>query len=302
MSTRYVWEKYTPGVKETTTTQRNAVFNADYYDPCAGYTKDLSNYPSVFLVDPSKAYTHVYPSQVHPSGAIIQKSVATYPYVRVGDNAMLSTTVTSGDWIFSGIGVADDEVKIWLSADVDFTCDAATYGGITLLGAVSSNASGAYPQDGEQDSYWYTYKGSDSIDPTELSYSTDAPKGGESVTVTLTPAANTYGGTISYQYQCQVDGGSWTNAGAATTATSKDIVVPKGAETFRVRALASDDMGFTSADYVTGAELEVQNLVADIGVANEAHAVDKLFIGVGGVAHEVVAAFIGVNGEARELF
>lgn len=171
----------------------------------------------------------------------------------------------------------------------------------SYIGQVSGNAN-KYPSDGIQNGYYYEELGSDNIDPMAISYSSSEPKGGEEITVTLTPRSNTYGGTISYQYQYQAGSGEWTNIGNPTTATSVTVTVPKGAETFRVRAQASDDMGFTSGDYVTGATLNVQNLTADIGVSGKARALSKMYIGVNGKAREIGAAYIGVSGKARQLF
>ena len=131
----------------------------------------------------------------------------------------------------------------------------------TLLGSVSGPSQSSYPSDGMQGSYWYTYLGSDNIDPTAVSYDKMAPKGGESITIKVTARSNTYGGRIKYQYQVQLDSGSWTTL-TTTTSTSYSYTVPKGTNTFRARVRASDNYGFTSSTYVTGSTLNVINNTA----------------------------------------
>ena len=128
----------------------------------------------------------------------------------------------------------------------------------TLLGPISGTSQSSYPSDGVQGSYWYTYLGSDSIDPTAVGYNKTTPKGGESIIINVTPRSNTYGGTITYKYEVQLDNGSWTNIGS-TTSTAKSYIIPKGTTTFRARVVASDNMGFTSSTYTTGNQVTVIN-------------------------------------------
>lgn len=138
--------------------------------------------------------------------------------------------------------------------------------GTTDHGKVSATSKSQYPADSYSGDYWYDYLGYDCIDPTAVGYSTTKPKAGESITVNVTARSNTYGGTIYYQYQYSTDGGStWTNAGSKTTATSKAITVPSGATQFRARVVASDNYGFTSTTYVTGANLTMGCINAGVG-------------------------------------
>ena len=132
----------------------------------------------------------------------------------------------------------------------------------TFVENVSSSSNDVYPTDsydGVSGDYWYVYQGSDSIDPSAISYSTSEPKQGQPITVTVTPGSSkTKGGTVYYQYQYSTNGGtSWTDAGTKTQDTSKIITIPADAAQFRARCVASDDMGFTSATYVTGSNLTV---------------------------------------------
>lgn len=172
------------------------------------------------------------------------------------------------------------------------------------IGTVSSAQSEAYPKDGRQAGFWYSYKSSDSIDPLSVAYSTDMLERGEAVTVMVEPANNVLGGTTSYLYQYSVDGGrTWASTGDITTETQLDIIVPKSAEQFMARVRAQDDIGFTSADYVTGANLEVQTMRLWVGVDGAARRGRKLWVGVDGAARPVTRAWVGdENGKARRWF
>ena len=123
---------------------------------------------------------------------------------------------------------------------------------------VSGTSQSTYPDDGVQGSYWYTYQGQDNIDPTAVTYP-GGPKSGVPITITVTPRANTYGGTISYQYEYSLDGGNVWNQLALTTAASRQYTIPKGTQTFRVRVQARDNMGFTSSDWIYGPQVNVVN-------------------------------------------
>ena len=133
----------------------------------------------------------------------------------------------------------------------------------SFISTVSGTSQSSYPSDGVKGSYWYTYLGSDSIDPTAVGYNKTTPKGGESITINVTPKSNTYGGTITYKYEVQLSGGTWTNIGS-TTSTAKSYVIPKGTTTFAARVVASDDMGFTSTTYMSGSTVTVTNNVAPV--------------------------------------
>lgn len=126
------------------------------------------------------------------------------------------------------------------------------------IGPISGPSQSSYPSDGVQGNYWYTSQGSDNIDPTAVTYPS-GPKSGVPITITVTPRANTYGGTISYQYEYTLDGGNVWNQLALTTAASQQYTIPKGTQTFRVRVQARDNMGFTSSDWIYGPQVNVVN-------------------------------------------
>ena len=127
-------------------------------------------------------------------------------------------------------------------------------------GTVSNAASSTYPQDGVSGNYWYTYQGSDNIDAAAVTYSSQEPRGGQPITINVSPSTgNEYGGTVRYTYQVQLAGGAWTTIATNSTATSCQYTIPAGTPTFAARVLASDTWGFSSSDYTTGATLTVIN-------------------------------------------
>lgn len=128
------------------------------------------------------------------------------------------------------------------------------------LGTVSNASSSTYPQDGVSGNYWYTYQGSDNIDAAAVTYSSQVPRGGQPITINVSPSTgNEYGGTVRYTYQVQLAGGAWQTIATNSTATSCQYTIPAGTATFAARVLASDTWGFSSSDYTTGATLTVIN-------------------------------------------
>lgn len=141
----------------------------------------------------------------------------------------------------------------------------------TFLGNKSGATNNLYPTNGASGGYWYVYSGSDSIDP--VSISTPVNKWlyiGQQLTIIASPSTSIkYGGTISYQYQVQLNGGSWTNIGSKTTATSINYNIPEGTTSIRFQVLASDNMGFTSTTWVQSPTYQVSKYVP--GIAQKLH-------------------------------
>ena len=130
----------------------------------------------------------------------------------------------------------------------------------TSAGTVSNASSGAYPADGTSGNYWYELQGNDNIDASAVGYNTQQPRGGQPITITVTPSAgNVYGGTVRYTYQVQLAGGAWQTISSNNTAASLQYTIPAGTATFAARVLASDTWGFSSTTYTTGATLTVIN-------------------------------------------
>lgn len=150
---------------------------------------------------------------------------------------------------------------------------------------------------------WRDYKGQDSIDPSAVTYSKQDLYSGEPVTIIATPITPTYGGAISYQYQYSTDGGTtWTNIGSKTTETSKTFTIPEEVEQFQARVQASDGWGFTSATYVTGANLPVSQIKAYATVSGKLMAGAKMYATVGGKIRQIQKGYATVGGKIRKMF
>ena len=117
--------------------------------------------------------------------------------------------------------------------------------GSTSYGDVASSGSGTYPTNNYSGNYWYVYKGSDTIDPTAVSYDASTVIAGETVSVTISPSSgNSYGGTITYSVEVNVDETGWEPY-TETTSTSFTFTIPEDAVSWRCRVKARDNLGFT---------------------------------------------------------
>lgn len=176
--------------------------------------------------------------------------------------------------------------------------------GSSLLRTETSNSGlteGPFMQG--NDYRWRAYRGSDTIDPTAVTYSTNDLYPNEPVTITVTPVTPTYGGTVYYRYQYSINGGStWTNLGSRTTDTSKTMTIPEGATQFRARVTASDGWGFTSTTPVLGANLGVSQLKA-FATINALHRSGvKMYATVDGKIREITKGYATVDGVIHKMF
>ena len=111
--------------------------------------------------------------------------------------------------------------------------------------------------DGYSGGDYYTYQGSDNIDPAAVNLPENI-RGGSVVNVSVNPSAGQkYEGLISYQYQYRLDGGNWVTIG--TSGVSESFTVPNGTQTVQVRVRAQDDLGFVSNDWITSGVVSVVN-------------------------------------------
>ena len=173
----------------------------------------------------------------------------------------------------------------------------------SFLGNISSKNSTTYPEYGIYGNYWYTYKGSDTIDPSAVTYSKQDLTSGETTTVFVSSRTPTYGGTIYYQYQYSTDGGNtWTNIGSKTTEARKTVTIPEGAEQFQARVQASDGWGFTSTTYVYGPSLPVSQIKSYATVGGKLAAGAKMYATMGGKIRQIQKGYATVGGKIRKLF
>lgn len=245
MSTRYVWSKWNRDSTEYWA-YSSTIEQSNYTAECLGGWTDYTITDGKFYT----AGTYISRSNNSYSGTLYMASSS-------GTNASFNgrTTIYKGNVVQGLNGI------IFNSANIYKLTPTKRYSyskGSTSYGNVSSASSGAYPSNSYSDSYWYVYQGSDSIDPT-ISYPSSIFKN-QNIRISVSPASNTYGGTISYKYEYTTDGSTWTTANSGTTATSVDVTIPSTATTFQARVTASDNMGFTSTTAVTGANVTVYDI------------------------------------------
>lgn len=261
MSDRYVWEKwtakFTPSAKSAVT---SVYVGSNYPTMCTAIT---------WYADENGA---VYPKASGSTRVLTPGNAASptdYPYAVVdgldyayncsNTSLMWMVTTTSGNYLR-----AVEEFGS-LSGSTFYRQRVPPDGvsGGTKQSTLSSADPDKYLKDKAVGTYFYDYLGSDNIDPTSVTYSASSPVQGQSITIQVSPRSNTYGGTVSYQYQYSINNGStWTNIDSPTTSTSKSFTIPSSATQFKARVRASDNMGFTSTDYVTGENLTVREPTA----------------------------------------
>lgn len=255
MSNRYVWNRYNIVLRQGGTIQ--------------GPTRILTQ------IGRNSTATIYYSNSIYPAsnGTITMRSPATVQLAADGSNQ----NIDAGDYFYVTIdsekapteGVYYAETSIALrhpsgTDHVDILSGTVEiqlrYNKGSVIDTVSNASASTYPQDGVSGNYWYTLQGSDNIDAASVTYSNQAPMGGQPITINVTAGSgNVYGGTVRYTYQVQLNNGSWTTIATNSTATSQEYTIPAGTTSFAARVLASDTWGFSSSTYTTGATLTVTN-------------------------------------------
>lgn len=322
MSTRYVWKKYRKKLKLESKNVNYFAYDAPTGNNSSG---QLAGY---WGQGPSADYSEGLKLTEVRKNAIVSE----YPRAKYQEYQALAPTKGLNKWTISTvIGVDLDltyfwalepasnkkiGVRLWKNKNGD-TSDISTDNAILqdfklyeitgqdispsyFVERLSSQQSNSYPNNDFSGDYYYQKLGSDNIDPISITCSAEDLHSGNSITVSISPRTPTYGGTISYLYQYRVNGGAWTDI-QLTAETSISFTIPANAKTIQFRARAQDNMGFTSADYVTGEIVTVERLNAWIGVSGKARKGVELYVGVNGKARKVTAAYIGVNGKARRF-
>lgn len=247
----------------------------------------------------------VYPYIISPDGNYVYFWAKIQPYVTSDDSVFWTHFVIGKN--SSNITSSSAENAVCVSM-IDQDSDRYDYYALefTRVKAVVSTGADSKVSSGNSNAYSgieYTYLGSDSIDPISIYYQTSGVTPGDKITITVTPASNTYGGTISYQYQYNT-GSGWVTI-QTTTSTSIQFDIPSNANSIQFRVRAQDSWGFISDDYVTGPTIYFEGEVAGriwIGVGNTAKQATGVWVGVNGVAKKVKAMWVGVNGIAKKVF
>lgn len=256
MSTRYVWDIYNytetkKVIAKNNTVHHNTILDLPRYTRLYYTSYDYSINGNTVILNNPYSTNPGDSSFIGPSSImIIGKTQDTIDNVYIasyrGNASWREETTIEGTFIginFSGYQDAIIDTKYNIG---------------TKISIITSSNESDYPSNNIQDSYWYKSVGSDNIDPTAISYPSSI-KGGQAITLTTTKSSGIkYGGTITYTYEVQLNGGRWTSIGS-TTSLTKSYTVPAGTTTFRARVKAKDNMGFASTTYVTGNRVTVIN-------------------------------------------
>ena len=306
MSTRYVWGRYSRNFVLSLARKRSHSINSGFVrelnDGLTGSwdestAVDVSS-GSISLINPTRKSVSPNYYEINDFSYMIPAGTYMKSAVFGGANGTIyidTNTNITGDGELSTLSGYAWQGNLTIRGQ---SCSVTSSQG-TLQGYASSASSGAYPQDGISGNYWYEYAGSDNIDAASVGYSTLEPRGGETVTINVTPSSGkVYSGTVSYLYQVQLDGGAWTTI-ATTTATSQSYTIPTGTQTFAARVRAQDNIGFTSSTYTTGATVTVKNSNAFVGVGGVVRNVEPR-VCVNGVIYTNVTSYVCVDGVIRQ--
>ena len=129
-----------------------------------------------------------------------------------------------------------------------------------ILGYASSANSSEYDTGYDGRYYWFTQSAQE-VDPTLTLPAT--AEGGDTISLTITrtqDAINNRYGTLYYTVEYSLAGGAWTTlADETSNQFSFNISIPEGTETVQARVLVSDNLGYTSNDYVYSNTTTVNN-------------------------------------------
>ena len=267
MSLRYCWERYTKNVKYTQNTRsvRQVLMDVDSAQEimvATGYTFDSTT--GLYTLK-SPITSDVLYDATSKGSAYINAMYCFCPNGASSDATLLGysdescvfkfTKVTSGFRVECRFSTSDPAIVYFTER---YSTISTTKGDKIddVIGAVQSQ----YPTDGVSGDYWYVYQGSDSIDPTAITTPATI-RLGKPITVTISPSTSkAYGGNVSYRYQVNRNGSGWTDVQASTPNTSISYQVPLGTTSLQFRVQASDDLGFTSTDWITSDQIEVIQL------------------------------------------
>lgn len=256
MSLRYCWEQRT--IKSTFTQKSEYIYmSVD--------SIDAPRFATSYSVDNATG-TYKLLGAIVEMGSGGHVNAHTYQYAMpkgTSGNELWITNPTYQheeyiSWSFDNYRISNDTMESGIAIPLRKYYDKTQSAG-DLVGTVVGTAETKYPSNGVSGSYWYVYQGSDSIDPIAVNLSQSSGLYvGLLITISVDPSTSkVYGGTVSYQYQVQINNdGQWITLGT-TTETSYPYTIPTGATNLQFRVLASDNLGFTSTDYINSASVSV---------------------------------------------
>ena len=257
MSTRYVWGRYTAQQRQEYRTRYREVTEdiGQHFFRLSG-----ANAPdgTIYI---GRSY---YLSQ--SDGTYSESNYRLYTWSELSDSPVSGyITATSGNMYYSpswegvynivnGYRVRSDDTTQYTSERYQQLYTYYVQG--SFIDWKTGNSRYSY-SDGYSGGDYYTYQGSDNIDPAAVNLPENI-RGGSVVNVSVNPSAGQkYEGLISYQYQYRLDGGNWVTIG--TSGVSESFTVPNGTQTVQVRVRAQDDLGFVSNDWITSGVVSVVN-------------------------------------------
>lgn len=249
-TTRYVWGQYSKDSQIGYRTRyRETTSDEGYYLVSLGGS-------STFQISSGYSFSSY-------SGTFSRTGVSTYTWNNYGNypGGYIALTgnrlVYASSWRGALRGVQTDDAVLHEAESYQQQYTYYVQG--SFIKNISNKSSSAYPNDDYTGSYWYVKLGSDVIDPESISIPEKIVKD-ENISITLTPSQKkTQPGNVSYTYQYKFGtNGAWTDLGTSSS-TTMNLMVPQGTENVQIRALAKDDLGFTSSTWIYSNTVSVIN-------------------------------------------
>ena len=261
MSSRYVWEVYdfsyqmTYSLNDGGDNLRVVTENEDYV-----FQSDTCSFSSV-----TGRYTL--------TGDVAVDLVPTYKGTMAGENpgaVYLATGSSASQKSFTNVFQRNATSGYWWYRDADgdavwiyHTKETRYYTAKEVKGGFIRYVTSAafdYPNDGPSGGYWYDSLLAHAADPSNVAIP-QSITGGETIQIVVTENTNSnlhkYG-TISYDYQYRLNGGSWQTL-TRSTDTTESLEIPAGTTSVQVRVRVRDNLGFISEDWVASETVEVFN-------------------------------------------
>lgn len=227
----------------------SGVMSTDYMNNSIG-SLDTNDYPYCIICESDYIGDYIIvPSSTGGTGSVDISSNAIFYFKRRYTNT--AWKISSKQLTCKNSG---DDYNIYkYNVDSKLVAD-------ELLGYASSASSNEYDTGYDGRYYWYTWDNQE-VDPSLTLPST--AEGGDTISLTLTrtqDAVNNRYGTLYYTVEYSLDGGGWTTlANETSNQFSFNISIPKGTGTVQARAIVSDNLGYTSDNYVYSNTTTVNN-------------------------------------------